>query len=268
MQKQTPKWLELFITAFGAKGLVALAWWMGALHAERIRGLQRSYPFLAVTGDADSGNTALLQILWKLLGSEEPVSISPAHIGRMCVLRHANNTVNWPVVIEDIGRSEHQFDWDQLKTCYSGDTIIRDSSGQDGHKFQGALVIVGNPPLSEAMCSRFVFVRLDRTPDSEQSRQALEELLAMPVDQFTDFKTQATRAHDQVLHKLNQFTQSYIDLLQEESEGAIAQRAALNHAQLMSLIDALQDLYLLPPGQEVLAGSWVFCMAEETYTPN
>lgn len=268
MQKQTPKWLELFITAFGANGLVALAWWMGALHAERIRGLQRSFPFLAVTGDADSGNTALLQILWKLLGSEEPVSISPAHIGRMSALHHANNAVHWPVMIEDIGQSKHQFDWDQLKTCYNGDTTIRARSGQEGHKFQGALVIVGNPPLSEAMRSRFVYVRLDRTLDSEQSRQAQEALLALPVDQFTDFKTQSTRAHDQVLHKLKQFTQSYIDLLQEESEGAIEQRAALNHAQLMSLIDALQDLYLIPPGQEVLAGSRVLCMAEETYTPN
>ncbi|QGW78483.1 hypothetical protein GPJ81_17940 [Pseudomonas alkylphenolica] len=265
MQKQTPKWLELFITAFSAKGLVALAWWMGALHAERIRGLQRSYPFLAVTGDADSGNTTLLQILWKLLGSEDPVSISPAHIGRM---RHANHAVNWPVVIEDIGRSKYQFDWDQLKTCYNGDTIIRARSGQDDHKFQGALVIVGNPQLSEAMCSRFVFVRLDRTLNSERSRQAQEELLALPVDQFTDFKTQATRADDQVLHKLNQLTQRYIDLLQEESEGAIKSRAALNHAQLMSLIDALQDLYLIPPGQEVLALARVLCMAEETYTPS
>ena len=42
--QQTPQWLELFTTAFGAKGLVALAWWAGAYHAERIRNLQGTYP--------------------------------------------------------------------------------------------------------------------------------------------------------------------------------------------------------------------------------
>ncbi|MBV5553041.1 bifunctional DNA primase/helicase, partial [Pseudomonas aeruginosa] len=45
-----PEWLDWLWTCFGAKGLVALAFWFGSLFAEQIRAEFQSFPFLEATG--------------------------------------------------------------------------------------------------------------------------------------------------------------------------------------------------------------------------
>ena len=53
-----------FVAYFGARGVVALAWWMGAAHAARIREHQNSFPFLQINGAAGSNtNTARMNEL-------------------------------------------------------------------------------------------------------------------------------------------------------------------------------------------------------------
>ncbi|MDT1000380.1 hypothetical protein RNI08_32120, partial [Pseudomonas aeruginosa] len=45
-----------------------MAWWMGAVHADRIRQDQNSFPFLQIVGTAGSGKSLLLGYLQKLNG--------------------------------------------------------------------------------------------------------------------------------------------------------------------------------------------------------
>lgn len=63
---------------FGARGVVALSWWMGAAHAARIRNDQNSFPFLHIVGAAGSGKSMLLEYLQKLNG-QTPRAHSLAH---------------------------------------------------------------------------------------------------------------------------------------------------------------------------------------------
>ncbi|WP_178119778.1 hypothetical protein [Pseudomonas gelidaquae] len=49
-----------FYTVFGTKGVVAMAWWLGALHADRIRAEHHSFPFLHIEGEAGAGKTFLM----------------------------------------------------------------------------------------------------------------------------------------------------------------------------------------------------------------
>lgn len=241
--RQTPKWLELFITAFGANGLVALAWWMGALHADRIRSAQRSYPFLEVTGAAGCGKSALLSVLWRLIGNDQPTHLSTECSSRMSVLRTINQPVNWPVVLEEVDQEEgdlaEPFDWDQLKTLYNGDSPIRAVPGRDDHKFRGALVILGNPPLSEAMRSRFVIIELDHSQRTEAGAQALRELLDMHSTGGIDFYDTVQAAGER-LEGLLQHTTAYFVQPHDNK------RAAFNHAQLHALLGVLDDLFVLP----------------------
>ncbi|MCR8935661.1 hypothetical protein [Pseudomonas sp. S11A4] len=61
---------ENFWEAFGPRGVIALAWWMGARHAEAIREEQMSFPILHIEGAAASGKSTLQTYLWKLLGQD------------------------------------------------------------------------------------------------------------------------------------------------------------------------------------------------------
>ena len=119
MQKQTPKWLDLFLTAFGPSGLVALAWWAGAFHAQRIREWQTTYPILQITGAAAVGKSTLVSNLWKLVGTPEPDHISVNTCSMGSLLAILARAVNRPVVIEESGRPDDCFDWAALRECYA-----------------------------------------------------------------------------------------------------------------------------------------------------
>lgn len=241
--RQTPKWLNLFITAFGAKGLVVLAWWLGALHAERIRSAQRSYPCLEVTGTCSAHSSLILSVLWKLLGSERSHTINLAHSTRMAVMRSVHNAVDMPVVIEEPDRqgAGEPFDWDALKTCFTGERMSFRSAGAlvEDVKFRGALVIVGNPPLSDALRSRFVFVELDHSQRTEESAQALRDLLDMHNTGGLDFYVTVKAAGERLGGLLQHTTAYFVE--QHDNK-----RAAFNHAQLHALLGVLDDLFVLP----------------------
>lgn len=242
--RQTPQWLNLFITAFGAKGLVVLAWWLGALHAERIRATQRSYPFLEVTGACPAHNSLILSVLVKLLGSEHNHTINLAYSTRAALLHSMHNAVDMPVVIEEpdrLGNDNEPFDWDALKPFFNGERMgFRVERCQvEEVKFRGALVIVGNPPLSEALRSRFVFVELDHSQRTEESAEALRDLLDMHntggIDLYDTVKAAGERLEGLLQHTTAYFVQPHDN-----------KRAAFNHAQLHALLGVLDDLFVLP----------------------
>ena len=232
--RQTPKWLSLFITAFGAKGLVALAWWMGALHAERIRGLQRSYPFLGITANCHSSQFLLLRTLFNLLGRDRCEPIGTADSAKALI--QVNNASNWPVVLD---HHSGTFDWDALRPCYNGDGAGFCPRAIEPTKFRGALLVLGQPPMSDALRSRFVFVELDHLQHTEESAQALQDLLDMHGTGGFDFYDTVEAAGER-LEGLLQHTTAYFVQPHDNK------RAAFNHAQLHALLGVLDDLFVLP----------------------
>ncbi|MCP5751357.1 ATP-binding protein, partial [Klebsiella pneumoniae] len=73
-----PAWGGDLWRAFGAKGYIALAFWLGALFAEQIRAVQKSYPFLEVVGEPGSGKSTLLEFLWRLSGRPDYEGFDPS----------------------------------------------------------------------------------------------------------------------------------------------------------------------------------------------
>ena len=63
-------WVNQLWKAFGPKAMVALAFWFGSLFSEQICAVHKSYPFLEIVGEANSGKTMLIEFLWKLFGRD------------------------------------------------------------------------------------------------------------------------------------------------------------------------------------------------------
>lgn len=271
MQKQNPQWLDLFITAFGAKGLVALAWWLGSLHAERIRAARGSFPILHITGGAGAGASSLTGVLWWLLGESDGQVIYAASTTRMAMHHMLFNPIDWPVVLEDTWTRNEQtdFDWEAIKSCYSGTTMARLTS-RDAvlreTRFQGALVIVGGIN-SDALHQRTVQIALDRATHTEQTRNAILALSQLPLNELATFKTAAKRHRAKLLNRLQQSTPAYIEALLDDTNHSLMQLDTHNHAQLRALIDALQDLYPITPEQAQAAHAQVHDMAWRCCAP-
>lgn len=259
MQKQTPKWLEHFITAFGPKGLVAMAWWLGAMHAKLIRELQQSFPFLHVDGGVAVGKSTLLATLWRLTGTPEAQFVSPRNCSRTALARSLFSPSGLPVVLEQ-SEGEPSFDWDILKPLFNNCTSASLSRGVDpatsGITYDSAVAVVGWVGEAAAFASRVIHLWLEPlclTPDRVAARQALQGHCA---NEFAGSHQQ----RDLVTYYLGK-TGAYIDGLRDDMGETLDARAALNHAQLLSLLDALADLYGLPDKAHVDARSEVWNMA-------
>ncbi|MEX6717517.1 hypothetical protein AB2C92_07280 [Pseudomonas aeruginosa] len=266
MQKQTPKWLDLFITAFGAKGLVTLAWWLGALHAERIRSLQNSFPFLEITRGAGSSN--LLRVLWKLIGSDGDEAIDVRSVTKLALLRKmTDGTLDWPVVLEEPEEAE-PFDWDEIKACYTGDTArISSSRESEDIKFRGALVITGGSGFSVPLSCRMVTVTLKQAQHRSESRQAIEMLLALPSTETETFLITSQLRREQIAERLATTTNGMVEALKEDVGNFLNYRDALNHAQLRALLLALDDLFGIPPAVSQEAHAEVHAMTWNAVVP-
>lgn len=275
MQKQTPQWLALFITAFGAHGLIALAWWLGSLHASRIRAARGSYPILNITGGPGTGKSGLIGVLWWLLGESDGKSVSVTRTTKAGLFRTLFTPIDWPVVIDECwdGMSENdadRIDWDALKACYSGTTLARltsaDKTTQET-RFQGALVIMGGPLTNDALCQRTVNVELTHNGHSEETRAAIASLSQLTWAELGEFKTAAKRHRAQVLNLMHRMEAKYVDCLLDDTDHNLMQRDATNHAQLRVMLDALGDLYAIPEAQLQQAHALVHQMAWSYCSP-
>ncbi|QIE87012.1 hypothetical protein [Pseudomonas nitroreducens] len=242
MQKQTPKWLELFITAFGPSGLVALAWWAGAFHAQRIRELQLTYPILNITGNAGVGKSTLVANLWKLVGSSDAENRSLSTCSMGALLAILARAVNRPVVLEE-GHSGHDgYDWNALSECYSGGAIARRTSDPvvAGVRFQGALAFVGGE--LETINRRIVNIHLHWQPRTADKSQAIQALYDLHIGDFSEFLVKVQESREQLMYRLGHVG-AYVQSMQAETNNGLPADAARNHAQLRVLVDFLSDLF-------------------------
>lgn len=274
---QTPKWLDLFITAFGTQGLIALAWWAGAFHAQRIRELQATYPILQITGGPGVGKSTLVANLWKLAGSEgESRNAETCSMGAL--LAFLARAVNRPVVLEESSRDSDGdcFDWNTLRECYAGQPISIKRAGQpvNAMTFQGALAFVGG--YDEVLNSRIVNIHLARQPRTDSHRSAVDALHDLQITEMAQFVDAVRANREQVVYRLGHVP-AYVESLREEMEPAgLNHDTARNHAQLRALLDLLADLFPIPADAlhhahtEVCGMAWVHAdsKAAEATTTN
>ncbi|SFU24700.1 toprim domain-containing protein [Paraburkholderia aspalathi] len=244
-------WLNPLWKAFGAKGVVALAFWLGTLFAEQIRAKHKSYPFFELIGEPGSGKTTMLEFLWKLVGRLDYEGFDPSKSSLAGRARNMSQVGNLPVVLiegdrGDDGNKAKGFDWDELKTAYNGRSVRARGTKTSGNEtdeppFRGSIVISQNAKVeaSEAVMQRIVHVRMDRATQTAETRAAAGQLEQWPIDQLSGFAITAAKNEAQVLEQFfERFTQ-YRDELAARPDIRTG-RIAMIHGQMRALVDALE----------------------------
>jgi energy-coupling factor transporter ATP-binding protein EcfA2 len=243
-------WLPMLWLCFGAKGIVALAFWFGSLFAEQIRAKYKSFPFLEVTGEAGAGKTTLLTFLWKLLGREHE-GFDPSKSTRAGRQRAMGQVSNMPVVLIEGDRNEPDkahakgFDWDELKDYYGGGTLGTKGMKTSGNEtyeppFRGAIAISQNADVSasEAILTRIIKSHFARPEVTTESRAAADNLNLIPVEQLSHFLLLTVRAETQVMTRFAERVLIHERQLRELKDIRV-ERIIKNHSQLMALVDCL-----------------------------
>ncbi len=268
-------WFDLFWRCFGVRGVVVLAWWLGALYAEQIRQLHKSYLFLELIGEAGAGKSTLVELLWKLTGRPEYEGFDPSKATPASRARNFAQVGNLPVVLIESEREQKEgapvkhFDWDELKTAYNGRSVRSTGVKNNGNDtreppFRGALLIAQNNAVnaSEPILQRLGHVHLTREHQTPETKLHAERLERMPVEQLSGFLIKALKPEAQVMKLLDERTSGYEQQLLA-LPGIRTVRIAKNHAQLRSLVDALQLVVPLSDERAAQVHAEVERMAQE-----
>lgn len=265
-------WIDLVWQCFGAKGLVALAFWFGSLFAEQIRQVQKSYPFLELVGEAGAGKSTLIEFMWKLFGRRDYEGFDPSKSTAAARARNFAQVSNLPVVLIESDRDDDakkRFDWDELKTAYNGRSVRATGVKNSGNEtreppFRATVVISQNAKVeaSEAIMQRICHITVDRSAHTAQTRAAALKLEQMSVDAVSHFLLLATRAEstvmETILARAPQHEQALLDLPDVKIT-----RIAKNHGQLLAVFDALSQVITLTDEQKAAVLQEVQAMAAE-----
>lgn len=267
-------WLDMVWECFGAKGIVAVAFWFGSLFAEQIRATQKSYPFLEIIGEAGSGKSTLVEFLWKLVGRSDYEGFDPSKSTMAARARNFAQVSNLPVVLIEGDREtdtakQKSFDWNELKTAYNGRSVRATGIKNSGNEtreppFRGSIVIAQNAEVnaSDAILQRIVHLSFDKASHTSRTSQLAKSMERMPVEAVSGFVLRAVQREAKVLETVEAGAGEYAEqLLKMDQMKSV--RIAKNHGQMMALVDALRDTVNLSEQQWVAAHSQLITMAVE-----
>jgi len=255
-------WFTHLWQAFGPKGVVALAYWLGSLFAEQVRAEQQSFPFLEIVGEPGSGKTTLIQFLWRLLGRDYE-GFDPSKSTSAGRLRTFTQVSNLPIVLIESDRETksggmahvRSFDWDELKDAYNGNSIRTTGVKTGGNEtydppFRASIVISQNNPVaaSQAIMERICHMTFDTkgfTPVSYESAKALEKI---EIPQVSGFMLAALKREAAVMEIVTSQTDGMIKHLLDQ-DGIHKPRLAKNHGQLLAFATALRQLVRMTDDQ-------------------
>lgn len=270
-------WVDMIWQCYGAKGLVALAFWFGSLFAEQLRATDKSYPFLEVIGEAGSGKSTLIEFLWKLLGRRDYEGFDPSKSTLAARARNFAQVSGLPVVLIEGDRDtdsakQKAFDWNELKTAYNGRSVRARGLKNNGNEtyeppFRGAIVIAQNDAVSasDAILQRIVHLRFDKAAHTQTTKVLAETLERMPVEHVSGFILAATKREAKVMETMAERKGAYEDQLMAMPE-LKSVRVAKNHGQMMALVDALRHVVKLTDEQYNAAHQLLVGMAIERQT--
>lgn len=250
------EWSDMVYAAYGAKGLIATAFFLGSLFAEQIRAEQKSYPFLEIVGEAGAGKSTLIEFLWKLVGRSDYEGFDPNKSTLAARARIFSQVSNLPICLIESDREDSakakQFDWDELKTAYNGRASRARGLKNGGNEtseppFRGSVVISQNAAVnaSEAIMQRIIHTTFDTSGHTPASKVAADALAAIPVEHVSFFLIKAVTQEKKVLaHVFSRTAHWEAEILKRPD--IRSNRIAKNHAQLMSLVEALAELTNMP----------------------
>lgn len=278
LKEMRTDWLALLWCAFGPKGIVALAFWLGSLFAEQVRegeGIkQKSFPFLEVVGEPGAGKSTLIEFMWKLCGRRDYEGFDPSKSSLAARARNFAQVSNLPVVLIEGDRGEDGakakgFDWNELKTAYNGRSTRargQKTAGNETYEppFRGTVVISQNADVnaSEAVLQRIVHLYFDRTGQSTETFAAARALEQMPMEDVSGFLLTAILKERVILDSYKERMPVYQEHLAKHPD-IRHQRLVKNHAQIMAMVDCLGHVVALPKEYRDAALQQLVTMAVE-----
>ncbi|MBW5819574.1 toprim domain-containing protein [Yersinia enterocolitica] len=253
----TMSWVKDIWLAFGEKGIITLAFWLGALFSEQIRQNTSSFPFLEVTGEPGTGKSTLIDFCWRLCGRENYEGIDPTKASSAGWKRNFGQVAGLPVVLIEADRGENvqkrgAFDFDDLKSLYNGGGIgVRGVQTNDNTTydpdFKGAIVIAQNAQVnaSPAIIERLIRVYTDKKHQSPETRQAAERLERYPIEKVSGFIHRAVSNERAIMEKVMAVFNVENNRLYH-CEYIRHVRIAKNHAQIIALVRALNCIIDIP----------------------
>ncbi|RQW71355.1 toprim domain-containing protein [Halomonas sp. YLB-10] len=270
-------WTNQLLGAFGSKGVVALAYWLGSLLAEQIRAEMGSFPFLEIVGEAGAGKSTLIEFLWKLVGRRDYEGFDPSKATMPARSRNFAQVSNLPVVLiesdreQEGGAKQKQFDWDELKTAFNGRSIRArgvKNSGNDTYEppFRGSIVISQNAAVQagEAIQTRICHLHFTREGQNRQTKELAEALEKAELEHVSQFALDVAQREAELLTRINERARTYAERLAEDPDVKVL-RIAKCHGQLAALVECLgpEGLGLFNTQTIDVAAGHVWQMARE-----
>lgn len=245
-------WIDAVWRCYGPNGIIALAFWFGSLFAEQLRAAYGEYPFLEMSGAPGAGKSALIKLLWKLVGRTGHEGIDPTKSSLAGRSRKFLQTSNIPIVLIEADRTEDKarekpYDFDELKPLLNGQfgraTGVKTSGTNDTYEppFRASIVIEQNATVtgSTALLERIIYTHYDKSRHTPENRKHAMALNALTVDELSGFALLAVRKEQQVLELIDAERRMYSEQMTEG--GTVTNfRLADTHAMMMALVDCLR----------------------------
>ena len=268
-------WVPPLVTAYGAKGVVTLAFWVLSFFADHLRREQDSLAFLEMTGLPGTGKTTLLEFLWKLAGRANYEGFDPTKATNAGIARTLGQVGNLPVVLIEGDRNQDvahgkRFEWDELKTAYNGRAVRTRAIANGGMEtfeppFRGAIVIAQNDTVdaSPALRERIMAIHFDKARFSSAGKIAGEQLSRIDVEKVSGFVVHAVRREEAILKAYREAFKRH-EAIMMRHPGIRNGRLAKNHAQLAAMLDAMRLVVgNLTDTQVAEAHAFILTMLEE-----
>ncbi len=246
-----------FVNSFGERGLITLAWWTASLFAEQLRGHFGYFPFFEICGQASSGKSTLIEVLWKLFGRSDYEGFNPLQSSPTALDRNLSKVANIPaVIIESDANDEinnaRGFNWEMLKPAYNGNAIRDRGMKTQGNEtkanpFRATLMSAQNVPIdgSEAILSRFVHLTLHRTHHKPGGKFHADTLRRMDVDKLSGFMPLMILNADSIISDIKEKHAEYAKTFKDAP--IYIERIIDNHAIVMAMLATLTKYLPIEP---------------------
>ncbi len=251
-----PSWFKDFYTAFNANGLTALAWWLGTLFAEQIRGFQKSWPFMELTGDQGAGKSTIIEFMWRLMGRSNFEGFDPNKSTNAGRARSFVQVSNLPVILIEGDRNTDErnakkgpFDLDELKTTYDGRPframgVAKRGTDTEELPFRGGIMISQNATVdgSEALLARIVHCHCDRSHFTEAGQLSAQKLAKLDSKTLSGFLHFVLTKEEELLAT---YKANFERLLPKKTNEfpQIQNRLVLNHTQVLAWANCLPVVF-------------------------
>lgn len=273
-EKLDQSWVKPLYVAYGAKGIVTLAFWVMSFFADHLRREQDSLAFLEMTGLPGTGKTTLLEFLWKLAGRANYEGFDPTKATNAGIARTLGQVGNLPVVLIEGDRNQDtphgkRFEWDELKTAYNGRAVRTRAIANGGMEtfeppFRGAIVIAQNDSVdaSPALRERIMAIHFDKSRFGQAGKEAGEVLARTDVEAVSGFIIHIIRREAEILKA---YRDGFRDREKQlaQLDGVRNGRLVKNHAQLATMLDAMRLVVKLPDDVVAEAHQFIGGMLQE-----